>query len=494
MTLKSMKFEFRSLGPITNATLELGDFTIISGRNNTGKTFIAYALYGFMKKFNSVMLSNSMDEFFDRIFQDAVSMSAGELGAQVIRDGHIGWATDASDLAEQQLRLIQFVSHEFSKSELHKVFAMPSAAFENASIVADFKIGFRDDVNVFSELSEGKELHLSYGGNNVSLELAESSLESEEETEDDFEEWIEITDEDVNRLYSYLLARGIFESQFIPVIFSSARHTIPLFINELDYVRGQWVRSLMERRREDRSDDSPKSRRPPEDISNYALPIHDNIDFFRRIPHRAEWINIKPRKDFSADVEKMLGGRFSSEKGKLRFTASGQDQPSFDIPLFLASSSAWEMSSLYFFLEYFTYENRRHFLIIDEPESHLDTANQIQLARLLARLVNTGIKVLITTHSDYIVKEINNLIMLSSDLEDKEQISREFGYRDGDFLNPHMVKAYIAEKGTLNLHEPDDFGLNMPVFDDTINSINRASIKLATRIAHKQEEKMENED
>lgn len=399
MTLKPMRFVFRNLGPITEATLELGDFTIISGRNNTGKTFIAYALYGFMKKFNEVMLSNSIGEFFDRIFQGAVSRPSDELGDLVYSDEYVEWMTDASVLAEQQLRLIQMVSHEFSKSELHKVFAMPSTAFEDASIVADFEVELRDDVNVSTELIEGKELNLRYDGNRVSLELIESSLESDEETEDDFEEWYEITDQDVNSLYSYLLVRDVFESHFIPYIFSSARHTIPLFIDELDYVRGQWVRRLMEKRREEKNDDSPKSRNPPEDISNYALPIHDNIDFFRRIPRRVEWRMIKPQNGFSADVERMMGGSFSSEDGKLRFTASGQDQPSFDIPLFLASSSAWEMSSLYFFLEYFTYGNRRHFLIIDEPESHLDTANQIQLARLLARLVNAGTKVLITTHS-----------------------------------------------------------------------------------------------
>ena len=137
--------------------------------------------------------------------------------------------------------------------------------------------------------------------------------------------------------------------------------------------------------------------------------------------------------------------------------------------------------------------SHRHFLIIDEPESHLDTANQIQLARLLARLVNAGTKVLITTHSDYIIKEINNLIMLSGDFDDKEQIIGEFDYRDGDSLPPHRVKAYTAENGSLTPHLPDEFGLNMPVFDDTINNINRASIKLATRIVHKKEE-MKNEE
>ena len=45
-----MKFRFKNLGPIKEADLELGDLTVIAGRNNTGKTYLAYALYGFLKR------------------------------------------------------------------------------------------------------------------------------------------------------------------------------------------------------------------------------------------------------------------------------------------------------------------------------------------------------------------------------------------------------------------------------------------------------------
>ena len=96
--------------------------------------------------------------------------------------------------------------------------------------------------------------------------------------------------------------------------------------------------------------------------------------------------------------------------------------------------------------------------------------------------MNSGVKVLITTHSDYIIKEINNLIMLNSAFEDKDEILEEFGYRTDDHLDPGVVRSYIAEKETLIHCEIDDFGMAMSVFDETINSINRAASKIATRI------------
>ena len=53
--------------------------------------------------------------------------------------------------------------------------------------------------------------------------------------------------------------------------------------------------------------------------------------------------------------------------------------------------------------------------MVDEPELNLHPANQRRIARLFACLVNLGVKVFITTHSDYIVKELNTLIMLNHD-------------------------------------------------------------------------------
>ena len=42
-----LTFTFKNIGPIKSADLELGDLTIVAGRNNTGKTYLTYTLYGF---------------------------------------------------------------------------------------------------------------------------------------------------------------------------------------------------------------------------------------------------------------------------------------------------------------------------------------------------------------------------------------------------------------------------------------------------------------
>jgi len=53
-----MKFHVENLGPIKKADFELGDFTVITGLNNTGKTYMAYAVYGFLKALPKYMKNN----------------------------------------------------------------------------------------------------------------------------------------------------------------------------------------------------------------------------------------------------------------------------------------------------------------------------------------------------------------------------------------------------------------------------------------------------
>ena len=51
-------------------------------------------------------------------------------------------------------------------------------------------------------------------------------------------------------------------------------------------------------------------------------------------------------------------------------------------------------------------------LIIEEPEAHLHPGAQTDIALTLAGLVRAGVRVVVTTHSDWLLKEIANLIRI----------------------------------------------------------------------------------
>jgi predicted ATPase len=62
-------------------------------------------------------------------------------------------------------------------------------------------------------------------------------------------------------------------------------------------------------------------------------------------------------------------------------------------------------------------------LIVDEPGLNLHPENQRKLDRLFTTLLNRSIKIFITTHSNYIIKELNTLILLNSE-DQRLQTSR----------------------------------------------------------------------
>ena len=123
--------------------------------------------------------------------------------------------------------------------------------------------------------------------------------------------------------------------------------------------------------------------------------------------------------------------------------------------------------------------------MIDEPELNLHPQNQRRMARLFARLVNLGVDVFVTTHSDYIVKELNTLIMLNQDKPHLRRISSKERYRPEEFLKPEQVSVYLAEpveteaKGEPGLGHTlsrarinEEYGIEARSFDDTINEMN----------------------
>ena len=265
-----------------------------------------------------------------------------------------------------------------------------------------------------------------------------------------------------------------------PFVLSAERLGISLFYRELDFSKSQFIDMFQKLGYVDVQSSLPFAL-IDEATSRYARPIKDNIDYTRSIPDLREQKSEIYDDGFFNDIKRLMNGYYAASSDAIEFRSVARGDRRFSIPLHLASSSARGLSDLYFFLRHVA--RRNHLLIIDEPESHLDTANQILLARLLARLVQAGLKVLMTTHSDYLIKEINNLIMLGHSFNNKAKVTKRLKYEDDDHLVPHRIRAYIAKKNTLTRCQIDKFGIDMPNFDEAINGINDVANELAIRVS-----------
>ena len=463
-----LRFHFSNVGPVDEAKLELGDLTVIAGRNNTGKTYLVYTLYGFLKEFRNLQSAIINSPALDAHLLETTSLTVSEIEEKLLEKGRLEWENDEDALARLHAQLLQEMCRRFSETGFSRVFNTPSDFFKDAALRVDLNSDFSGKGAIGVPI-ERSILWCRFEGKKIELEL--KRLEPERV--------VEVEPGEIFRWVKYTYLDAILQVPYTPLggrihILPSSRHSISLFVRELDRARSQVVRSLQQMK-DDHGEDSLRiSELLRQQTSRYPLPVQDNIDFVRDLPV------LDPdteNEGLQSALENIIGGRLEVQDDEVRFISSKSGARTFDIPLHLASSSVWEMANLFFFLGLLKGRGG-HFLIIDEPESHLDTANQIQFTRLLARLVNAGTKVLITTHSDYIIKEINNLVMLSGDFEGKKEVSQRLGYQKDDEISPDQIRAYTAECGTLRRCDVRDIGIDMPVFDDTIRSINMTAREL----------------
>ena len=83
-------------------------------------------------------------------------------------------------------------------------------------------------------------------------------------------------------------------------------------------------------------------------------------------------------------------------------------------------------------------------LFIEEPEAHLHPAAQAEMAAILARLVRAGVRVLVTTHSDWLLKAIANL-MHEGELKEKGALRKETE-KLSRWLFPEEVGTWLFQK------------------------------------------------
>ena len=133
-------------------------------------------------------------------------------------------------------------------------------------------------------------------------------------------------------------------------------------------------------------------------------------------------------------------------KGSVRVEGSEIGYPSFayqpagwqrDLPLMNASSMVSELAPVVLYLRHVVRPGDT--LIIEEPESHLHPAMQVEFTRLLAAAVKAGIRIIITTHSEWVLEELANLVLLSELPDDHRE-----GIEGADLaLSPSEVGAWF---------------------------------------------------
>ena len=128
---------------------------------------------------------------------------------------------------------------------------------------------------------------------------------------------------------------------------------------------------------------------------------------------------------------------------------------------------------------------KNELIIIDEPELNLHPNNQVYLTKVFAKLINKGFRLLISTHSDYIIRELNNLIMASSDNIQTKKIAEKLGYSEDEKLKSDSVSAYLfnyknktSRNITISPIKVTETGFDVKTIDQTVDDLNDVSEEL----------------
>ena len=150
-----------------------------------------------------------------------------------------------------------------------------------------------------------------------------------------------------------------------------------------------------------------------------------------------------------------------------------------EFPLHRASSSISEIAPLSLYIKHII--QRGSLLIIEEPESHLHPENQLVMARYIVRMVRAGIRVFLTTHSEFLLEKLGKFILasnISPEARGKILKADAEDYLCSDEVSAHR---FSAEEDGIHVSqlEPDaDLGIPQEEFTRVSRSLYDESIRI----------------
>jgi len=452
-----MKISLKNLGPIRQAEFTPGDLTIICGGNNTGKTCVTYALFGFLSFWHDVFPIKINYADVERFIDEG----AIELDIQQYIDNALAILKEACEDYTEELPDIFGAEEKRFKNSRFKVnldmnHICPTPAFERA--VASPKIKRL----TISKPANSPSVNCSLLADKTNVRFAQSFIS-----------------QSIGDALKEIVFDGLFPKPFIA---STERTGLAVFWKDIISSRNGLLEEMRTKGNEINLFEMISTL-----CGSYSLPVQWSVDFIRQLNQFSKKNSLISKKhpDILDDFDNIIGGKYrGSENDELYFVPTGKR---IKLTMYESSDAVRSLLLIGFYLRHVAAPG--DMLIIDNPELNLHPENQRRMARLFSRLVNLGIKVFITTHSDYIIKELNTLIMLNHDKPHLKKIAEREGYKQDELLSADKVRVYMAEeeaplkpdgaKRKIKHHtlvEADidpELGIEVQTFDRTINDMNQ---------------------
>ena len=461
-----LELEVKNFGPIVEAKVDLRPFTLFVGPSNTGKSYLAVLIYALHRIFKAGRRSRSFGADFPVIFdtghryrqlrRGGKSTKLLEENLEILFDWIIqtspkGRKENLSSKSQDPLpekiaslirRLRLFDPKDGSgndaSGEILRCFGVDSASqliripgAKNAKVVlrrhvgedVDCKEPFTYELHLgtspsfIATIPENNPLRIASGFTDLPwislLSIIAEIRKRQRESEGLFPWWwlSMLMDELLEIIFPYVVGH-----------ISRPVHYLPADRGGVMHAHRTVVSALVERA----TSVGIRQEEPTPMLSGVLADFLKRLIALNDVPYKKR----VHAGDIAAEIEKtMLRGSVRSDAS----AKTGASYPVFsylprgwkeyqNLPLMNVSSMVSELAPVVLYLRHVVRPG--DVLIIEEPEAHLHPAMQVKFTRQLAAAVKAGVRVIATTHSEWILEELANLVRISGLSEaDRKDIS-----------------------------------------------------------------------
>ncbi len=407
MGATNLRLVVENLGPIEHADVELKPLTVLIGKNNTGKTYLAQAIYATHKAVKPYGLLDALDD-------DEIELLLR--AAQTASEYPFKFPSELEDKANYWINNLLNNSGDELQNYLLEYFGVPDLGdITRWDQPTEIKVELHQDLIdkartcLFKNAETGSLRPLKVPDKFLTLDKSGNYIRSE------FMFWQNMSKKEGdkgirNREISFLITSTVWSEFFRRIGLNGKAHYLPAGRSGL---LNAWTDVIKLRLDLDKKRFG-LSKIPDSSLGGVALDFVSslaNIIGSRR-PHS----QTRSRRDDKSDttgtqtlLREVMGGSIRAGSAENMVPTLEYQQDGHRIAVHRASSMVADLAPLAMWMEHLVSPN--DLLIIDEPESHLHPEAIRLVARVLVGLVNQGIKVVCATHSSILLHELSNCIL-----------------------------------------------------------------------------------
>ena len=411
----------KNFGPIAHGSVELRPLTVFTGPSNTGKSWLATLIYAVM--------NHSQEQSMELRYgiYNGFLETSGDLGSIKFPEKPTEWLHSLEEdkpiiLTEIDKKYVKSIYENLEGSIMAEILrcfglSVPRHLVREGAIDSRADIGFSPRKHPFVENyrltinGEKKNEYLVNMKNNVEITPSKNRKYINNEMINMLNIINEIkykkdndTDNELILRFSFITLQFIFESISD---FSSEVWYLPADRGGIMHAHHAVVSALIQSA--SHAGLNPQS----------SIPTLSGIlsDFLRKLISLAEKqkLDQKPKElygsEFAENIERrVLDGRVAVEGGDINYPRFSWRPRRWDraLPLLNVSSMVSELAPLVLYLRHIVSQGDT--LILEEPEAHLHPSMQVALVQQVAQWVRGGIRVILTTHSEWVLEELSNLV------------------------------------------------------------------------------------